>query len=305
MAYSPAFQYYYKDFRQDPNTIRMTTLEIGAYWLLINECWDRDNRLPKNTQDLADIAKLPVDQFEVLWTRAIKRCFKEKKTFFWHKRLAEEILKQKEWKNKFSRSGKLGALKRWEDKDLQNGVAIASPSSSMATYGSSSSSSSSSSKKKKEKPSVNTEGEKKATPPPPPPKSEDEKIQLPRNYELSPEHYAWAIEHVPNVNIQLELPEFITYWRDMRSDNTRRTLRGWYQTWQNRMKVLEERFEEKHGKSRQNHLQKSTGSNGDRTAGDRTAAANKSHADAERGRDYSQFQGLDPITEFGEPTKRR
>jgi hypothetical protein len=55
MAYSPAFQFYYKDFRQDPNTIRMTAEEIGVYLLLLMECWDRDNKLPNSMDLLADI----------------------------------------------------------------------------------------------------------------------------------------------------------------------------------------------------------------------------------------------------------
>jgi len=147
MAYSPAFQFYYKDFRQDPNTIRMTTLEIGAYWLLIVECWDRENRLPKDLESLADIARMPVEDFSAIWKRALERCFREKKTFYFHKRVGEEILKQKGWKKEKSEAGKIGAAKRWKNKQLQNGSAIAVPSSAMADDSSSSSSSSSSSLK--------------------------------------------------------------------------------------------------------------------------------------------------------------
>jgi uncharacterized protein YdaU (DUF1376 family) len=179
MAYSPAFQFYPKDFLADPNTIRMEPLHIGAYLLLLMECWDRDNRLPKDMEILAEVCRMTVEEFEPVWKKRLARCFREKKTFFWHKRLAEEIEKQKEWKAKHSDSGKKGAEKRWaaereknnfsektsensgknsensqkksaevkptENNDLQNGTAMASPSVAIASNSSSSSSSSSSS----------------------------------------------------------------------------------------------------------------------------------------------------------------
>jgi hypothetical protein len=56
---------------------------------------------------------MTVEEFKPIWEKRVARCFKEKKTFFWHKRIAEEIEKQKEWKAKHSDSGKLGAEKRW------------------------------------------------------------------------------------------------------------------------------------------------------------------------------------------------
>jgi uncharacterized protein YdaU (DUF1376 family) len=170
MAYSPAFQFYPKDFLADPNTIRMEPLDIGVYMLLLMECWDRDNRLPKEIGFLAEVCRMTVEEFKPIWEKRVARCFKEKKTFFWHKRIAEEIEKQKEWKAKHSDSGKLGAEKRWaslreknsfsekksenskeksaeakspENNDLQNSTAMASPSVAMPGHASSSSSSSS------------------------------------------------------------------------------------------------------------------------------------------------------------------
>jgi uncharacterized protein YdaU (DUF1376 family) len=170
MAYSPAFQFYPKDFLADPNTIRMEPLDIGVYMLLLMECWDRDNRLPKDIAFLAEVCRLTIEEFKPIWEKRVARCFKEKKTFFWHKRLAEEIEKQKEWKATHSESGKKGAEKRWgplreknnfseknsenskeksaevkspESNDLQNGTAMASPSVAIGNHASSSSSSSS------------------------------------------------------------------------------------------------------------------------------------------------------------------
>jgi uncharacterized protein YdaU (DUF1376 family) len=116
VAYSPAFQFYYKDFRQDPNTIRMNAEEIGVYMLLLMECWDRDNKLPNVMDDLADIGRVEAEYFIAMWNRAIARCFvyNAKKNIFTHKRLAKEILKQKEWSKQHSDAG------NWEPLNVGN-----------------------------------------------------------------------------------------------------------------------------------------------------------------------------------------
>lgn len=145
MAHSPAFQFYYKDFRQDPKTINMNTTEIGAYMLLLIECWDQDNTLPMDIRFLAMIARCPIKQFEKMWAEKIEHCFvfDRRKKVYSHKRLAKEIEKQKAWSKTKSEAGKRGADKRWKDNNLQNGTAIAQLPSAIAEHGSSSSSSSS------------------------------------------------------------------------------------------------------------------------------------------------------------------
>lgn len=126
MAYSPAFQFYPGDFTGDRNTIPMSAAEIGAYILLICECWDKDNSLPEDLQDLADIARMDLVQFTVCWDRRIKKCFRydDKKKCFFHKRLLEEIKKQKAWSKKKSEAGKKGMAKRWEQKASDDNTVI-------------------------------------------------------------------------------------------------------------------------------------------------------------------------------------
>lgn len=132
MAHSPAFQFYPKDFLSDPNTVCMDARDVGVYMFLIMECWNRDNRLPKDPDVLAAFCRMSVEEFTPIWEKRVRKCFQEMKTFFWHKRIKKEIFKQIEWKDKKSKSGKLGADKRWHGNDLQNGGAIAAPSSVMA-----------------------------------------------------------------------------------------------------------------------------------------------------------------------------
>lgn len=133
MARSPSFQFHVADFRQDPKTIVMTTAEIGAYMLLIMECWDKDNTLLNDIHYLADVARMPLARFQKAWVNRLERCFQfdPKADVYSHKRLAKEIRKQNTWSKIKSDAGKLGAAKRWKGNNL-NGSAMAVPSSAMA-----------------------------------------------------------------------------------------------------------------------------------------------------------------------------
>jgi uncharacterized protein YdaU (DUF1376 family) len=146
MANSPAFQFYPKDYLGDKNTIPMTTLEHGAYFLLLLHCWEEDG-LPGDLGDLADMARLSVEDFTSMWGRRLKKCFvwNDKKNVYENPRLLKEIKKQKAWKKKKSDAGKQGADKRWHQTGNGDGTAMALPSTAMANDSSSSSSLSSSS----------------------------------------------------------------------------------------------------------------------------------------------------------------
>jgi uncharacterized protein YdaU (DUF1376 family) len=110
---SPAFQYYPLDFLGDRNTLVMSAEEIGAYWLLISSCWIEGD-LPNDIEDLAGIARMPVDRFQKSWEKRISRCFVQLANGQWvHPRLEEERAKQEEWAQRNSENGKKGAEKRW------------------------------------------------------------------------------------------------------------------------------------------------------------------------------------------------
>lgn len=115
---SPAFQFYPGDFLSDPNTLVMTTDEIGAYCLLFFVNWDTP--LPNDLQELADLARLPLERFEPMWNRRIKRCFEhdEKRDVFIHPRLAKELKKQKEFRKKKQEAGIESGRKRREYKAI-------------------------------------------------------------------------------------------------------------------------------------------------------------------------------------------
>lgn len=121
---SPAFQLYPSDFLSDKNTLAMSTLEIGAYCLLLFVCW-AENGLPDGAEDLADIARLPLKQFQPMWERRIERCFTKREDGKWiHKRLEKERQKQAENRAKRQSAGAKGAEARWQT----DSKAIAMPS---------------------------------------------------------------------------------------------------------------------------------------------------------------------------------
>lgn len=111
MAYSDNFRVYYEKFRSDPKTAGMKAPAMGAYWLLIMECWDRDNSLPDDIEELALVARMPLKQFQKVWDEQIRRCFRYdgRKRIYWHKRLEQEIESDKRFQKTQSERGKKGA----------------------------------------------------------------------------------------------------------------------------------------------------------------------------------------------------
>lgn len=139
MPYSPAFQFYPGDYLGDKNTIPMKTVEHGAYDLLWMHCWQQDG-IPDDLEELADMAKLPVEEFTPMWNRRIKKCFvwDEKKKRYFHPRLLKEIKKQKAWKKEKSAIGLKGAESRWGKRTSGDGKGMPRHAEAMPTDASSS-----------------------------------------------------------------------------------------------------------------------------------------------------------------------
>jgi len=111
------------------------------------------------------------------------------------------------------------------------------------------------------------------------------KIMLPSDFQVTEEMRQWAAEHAPDMDVDAELDEFKTFWREIATKNHRRTGRGWNATWKNRMKDRQEYFD---------NLRQKNGTN---------PKDGKSNLQVSRERDYSKFDGLDPIAEFGTPKR--
>jgi hypothetical protein len=67
------------------------------------------------------------------------------------------------------------------------------------------------------------------------------KAMLPLDFRPPYEMWDWARVNCPALDLEDELDEFITFWRDIATKNQKRTLRGWNATWKGRMKERQEK----------------------------------------------------------------
>jgi hypothetical protein len=59
---------------------------------------------------------------------------------------------------------------------------------------------------------------------------------LSEHFQPSAEMVSWANTECPGLDLKTETDEFIGFWREIALKNNKRTLRGWNQTWKNRMR---------------------------------------------------------------------
>jgi uncharacterized protein YdaU (DUF1376 family) len=118
---SPAFQFYASDWISDPNRMKLSLEEQGAYILLYCHCW-RSFRIPKDMEVLSRMTNCRVDKLEKIW-KNISHLFEEKKdkdnnVYLICIQAEEERKEQAKNRKKRSIAGKLGAKKRWSDESL-------------------------------------------------------------------------------------------------------------------------------------------------------------------------------------------
>jgi len=138
---APAFQFYTNDFLGSPKVQVMSTIEVGAYWLLLCAEWNAGS-LPTDMNRLAATARMKPKPFERLWKGVLGECFIQRGGKLYNDRLESERKKQSDYR----KQQKDKADKRWQS----HGNATAMPDSGTrhpvgnALLSSSSSSSSSS-----------------------------------------------------------------------------------------------------------------------------------------------------------------
>ena len=118
---SPAFQFYASDWISDPNRMKLSLEEQGAYILLYCHCW-RSFRIPKDMEVLSRMCNCRVDKLDKIW-KNISHLFEEKKekdnkVYLICIQAEEERKEQAKNRKKRSIAGKLGAKKRWSDESL-------------------------------------------------------------------------------------------------------------------------------------------------------------------------------------------
>jgi uncharacterized protein YdaU (DUF1376 family) len=119
---SPAFQFYANDWISDPNRMKLSLEEQGAYVLLYCHCW-RGFKIPKDFEVMSRMCNCRTEKIEKIYNK-IKHLFEEKKdkdgiTYLYCIQAEEERKEQAKNRRKRSVAGKLGAKKRWSDESLE------------------------------------------------------------------------------------------------------------------------------------------------------------------------------------------
>ena len=118
---SPAFQFYAGDWISDPNRMKLSLEEQGAYVLLYCHCW-RGYKIPFDYEVMSRMLNCRTEKIEKIYPK-IKNLFEEKKdkdgiTYLYCIQAEEERKEQAKNRRKRSVAGKLGAKKRWSDENL-------------------------------------------------------------------------------------------------------------------------------------------------------------------------------------------
>ena len=120
---SPAFQFNAGDWISDPNRLKMSLDEQGAYVLLYCHCW-RGFAIEFDWEILSRLCNCRLDKIQKIFPK-IEHMFEKKKDEKTKKihlvcLQAEEERKEQEKNRRLkSKAGKLGALKRWSTETLK------------------------------------------------------------------------------------------------------------------------------------------------------------------------------------------
>ncbi len=116
---SPAFQFYVNDWLGSPKIMLMNPAEEGAYIRLLAIAWaSEDCGLPNDDNELAVLSRLGEGWFNGASIK-IRKCFIEKGSRLYNKRLLQERKKQEQWREK-SRQGGILSGKRRKNKELED-----------------------------------------------------------------------------------------------------------------------------------------------------------------------------------------
>lgn len=113
---SPAFQFYPSNFLGSPKVRAMNAAQVGVYWLLCCIEWEHGGFTIDDARECAESVQVGAAEFDVMWVK-LSRCFVERENRFFSPRLDKERGKQRAWRRKSSRGGKIGMAKRWGEKD--------------------------------------------------------------------------------------------------------------------------------------------------------------------------------------------
>tara|TARA_R100001129_G_scaffold184496_1_gene169536 strand:+ start:589 stop:960 length:372 start_codon:yes stop_codon:yes gene_type:complete len=110
---SPSFQFYAGDWISDPNRMKLSLEEQGAYILLYCHCW-RGFKIPNDQETLARMCNCSLQKIEKIFPR-IEHLFKQQHGNLICIQAEEERKEQALNRAKRSVAGKKGAKERWKN----------------------------------------------------------------------------------------------------------------------------------------------------------------------------------------------
>ena len=116
------FPFYPDDFLLDELVERMTTEEVGAYWLLLCRAWKQSpaGSLPADDDVLAHWARLTPDRWAVVRPAVLAPFRRQSDGRFYQPRMVLEHRKSISIQRSRKNGGKAGAEKRWKSNDSNN-----------------------------------------------------------------------------------------------------------------------------------------------------------------------------------------
>jgi len=119
---SPAFQFYANDWISEPNRMRMTLEEQGAYILLYCHCW-RGFKIPFDYEVMARMCNCTIEKVKKMWPN-MQDMFEQVKDknggiYLICLQAEEERKEQAENRKKRQAAGRKGAEKRWGKDEVQ------------------------------------------------------------------------------------------------------------------------------------------------------------------------------------------
>lgn len=130
MSAPPYMKLYIADYHGD--TTHLSTLEHGAYLLLLMAMWRAGGKLPADDVRLAKLAKVTPDQWAEI-RDIILDFFTRRGGLLRHKRVSEEMAKYERTSVQRSEAGKRGGSKK-SSENSDNGQANASPPLSISRH---------------------------------------------------------------------------------------------------------------------------------------------------------------------------
>ena len=188
------------------DTTHFTTIEHGAYMLLLMTMWRAGGSLPSDAKTLAKYTRLSPRQFERIWP-TLEPLFHVEDDHIWHGKLQDFLVAVRQKSVKASNS----ARAKWR-KTKETGDANAPPKQCERNA--------------IHKPKVKREA--KASPK----KAPDKGSRLPENWELNRADGEWAVSQgMAEERVRFEADKFRDYWLGVPGAKGRKV--DWASTWRN------------------------------------------------------------------------